>query len=1627
MSEVNILAFSQMLGSTFQRYLFTSNAISDDEPELRRAFWDGLQARESFARPPLLSTIPTYATVESIADLIGRTSVPHLHSEMMKVASDELDIERSLYTHQVDGLRCIENGQNLVVATGTGSGKTECFLLPILNDILTRSRSGVRAILIYPMNALANDQLDRLRRLLRDLPQVTFGRYTGDTPEDMSEVEDRDASEILKPNERYTRQEIRAEPPHILLTNFAMLEYLLLRPRDADIFKQQTLRFVVLDEAHTYNGAQGIEVGLLMRRLREAYPSTSNSLQFVLTSATLADPDLSRARTMIAGFASNLTGGEFSADNIILGDRLNPFGLGQTKRIALENLIVEVPSNDVLLAWLNDLGNLDSLKARLTNKPKLNVPTESLQANNVGEVLYKWLKNNAEIAQLHEICSEKPSTLDELSNALWGCEDDDAIRVTQLMVILGAHATRDASSSPLLPARYHFFFRGLGGGSICLAPSCSERGTHRDTFWSKLVLEDRVECPNCGCKMLPIKSCVHCGMLAVVVREKTQGFWQGARATDTEGVHILTWDKSFADEEEAELEEESTAEEIRNPRWDELCLSCQRIGIGQGSLGTCCTRPQIVRLRLLDSAGDGQLKRCPRCGGAARPFPSVLREFSTGEDAPTAVLAEAVIRALPAEFPTKPASGRQLLAFSDSRQRAAHFAPYLARTTGETQFLKPLLDSIAKADADAGGQGASFNEIAQRFTRDAQRQPYLILRRTTEEAEAPTRVVRAGEMLASDKRQITRECLISLFQHFTSSPRSRNNIPGLGLASVAVDFSEEEKDALRAKLPNLFGGSANEGFGLIQHLLSIFQHRKAITFPEDITLRQIEEGPQMATYHICLQGDIQGRRRYRWNPYLAPQRSKANAVRRSYQAAMVSRFLGCDREREGDTISQILNQIWEALRDVGIIDQVTAGEFQLNYERLTVTTKRPWVICTRCGRLTAHALRNCCGSPDCEGHTEPRSYEELRRRFENHHWYHRLTEMEPLPLEVREHTAQLNNMAGREYQRRFRDKLVNVLSSSTTFEMGVDVGQLKAVFLRNVPPTAANYIQRAGRAGRRREGAAYAITFARATPHDQFHYHEPLAIVRGSVPVPQISLANPRLTQRHVNAFLLGGYLRSGALGSENPRTTVSDLFLTPSVAESPSSKFSTWIEKRTSYLRPILERVIPREAQLDCDIAMKNSGNSLFGEDGISNRIARKLAAFDSQREELNRALQSVSNANERILLAQAMKSVEALKSQLCSETLIDFLSSEHWLPSYAFPQDVVRLLVRQPKWTGKMRLERDGEFGISEYAPGAEIIADGHVFRSGGVDRQHRELEVRKYRVCSNCRRVEQCPASAQFPSACACGSIPQGLFKLRNFIEPPGFTTLWDDEVPEPRLFRLRPPPTSEVFLVEGAAPEAFIRHAEMRGITLGYRSDGLLFRANPGRAYRQFRICQQCGRGFDPKENTSNHRTPWGSRCSGGLIARVDLAFQFRTDTLQIRFDSVNPEAPAITDRSFWSSLQMAFVGSAAEVLGIPTGDIDGTFRSQFEHGRGGELVVFDRVPGGAGYVERIRHELVAILRAAYSRTRNCRNQTCDSRGSCYACLRTYGNQFQWDQLNRGLVADWLEGILSNNFVPRTPAA
>ena len=275
-------------------YITTTFDLAD--PDYAKALRQELQREGMVAKGPYLDIGGSYETGATLFQLMdaGRASPLFRTLEAVPEKERELKLDRPLYSHQERALTLASNGENLVVTTGTGSGKTESFLLPILNHLLREEERGelgpgVRAIIIYPMNALANDQMKRMRALLKGHPAITFGLYNGNTEHTRKKALEAYRHTLQtdpQPNEIISREEMQSTPPHILITNYSMLEYMMLRPKDDAVFRGARLRFIVLDEAHIYKGATGMETSLLMRRLR-ARISEPDSVQYILTSATL--------------------------------------------------------------------------------------------------------------------------------------------------------------------------------------------------------------------------------------------------------------------------------------------------------------------------------------------------------------------------------------------------------------------------------------------------------------------------------------------------------------------------------------------------------------------------------------------------------------------------------------------------------------------------------------------------------------------------------------------------------------------------------------------------------------------------------------------------------------------------------------------------------------------------------------------------------------------------------------------------------------------------------------------------------------------------------------------------------------------------------------------------------------------------------------------------------------------------------------------------------------------------------------------------------------------------------------------------------------------------------------------
>lgn len=1605
-NEIDILSFEQDLRRTYERYLYTANMISDQEPELQNAFADRIRGMFSIFNGPYVHCTPSYRQGNSLQDLIDGEGGVHLSERMAAIPKNQFDPYRPLYSHQVEALRILGEGRNLIVATGTGSGKTECFLLPILDHILKTPGPGLRAIIIYPMNALADDQLGRLRKLLASMPAVTFGRYTGDTPPPPENAQ-RDPDAL--PNERYTRDEIRANPPHILLTNFAMLEYLMLRPRDAEIFASNRLQFIVLDEAHTYSGAQGIEIALLMRRLREYLVSNKRKLQFVLTSATLGDKESDTAK--VVQFAKDISGADFKETDVLQGETVDEFSAD----------LSSFPDNDTLLRiandekgfalWGNALSNVDDLAAKLMDA---GIECPAWEDKSPALLLFEIFVSCGPLNIIHQKCRTQPSTLLDLCTLLQLPPSPVGMRAVQWLVTMGAYARRSSDSAPLLPTRFHFFARGLSGASVCLAETCQSKEEHPETCWSAFYLEDRNICKNCGNKVLPLATCVHCGLPACRIF-LVDGKWQlSAPPYTVLDARVLTWSEQLEAEEEQE-------EFLDRMAW--LCLTCGRYA-EDVEKSPCPADHACVRLKILAADREGNLSSCPRCNGQSRSYPSVLRDFKSQENAPTAVLAETVIRNLPFDSTDQekaelPANGRNLLVFSDARQRAAFFAPYLAQTTLESAYMGPLVQAIEKGE-DQEARPVTFEEAARLYVKGLENQPIAAIKKRDENGLEYYDLIPRKKLRSADRTAARREAVIILYSNFTASYRSKTTLKGTGIAAVRFDFNAEERETVPNRVPELFEGGKDRGWEILHALLEVFLLRKAIALPDYIALRDIlDPGPQMVTFHLALSGNRDGRQVIRWNPYAAAANGVRRAVGASRQLDIVARALGLDKGKDAKLLENLMTRLWDCLIDSMLLEaEGCPGEYRIDPALVQISRKVEWGACVRCGRLTELSKLGFCLTPKCTGSIRMLTATQCSELFDKNHYRQRYL-LPPLAVTVREHTAQLTNECGKEYQRLFMKGEINVLSSSTTFEMGVDVGALKAVFMRNVPPTTSSYIQRAGRAGRRKDGVSVALTFCRNVPHDQYNFQTPDSIILGKVPAPYLNLRNVPLTQRHCNSLLLGYFLRSvrNIEAKLLDRLTIEGFFLDSTMGTTLAHRFAGWLVDPATHslMSNSLAAILPPGSEISPEIAIDASSASLLsGSKSVYNeKVRNNLDRLEEQFQDIKKQMGTASGT-EGIALARNLNSLERIIKQYKEERLIDFLSSSSWLPGYAFPQDIVKLLVRQAEYGKRMRLERDREVGISEYAPGAEIVADGLLFTSGGVWFNSKEPDIRQYARCPECRKLTIYMMTERPPSVCPrCNTRLPSSHRQRFFIKPDGFTTLVSDPVERPGRSRRPGARVSEVFLLDGASNDQFKPHSAIKGATFAEKNGGRLFLANSGHQFQGYHVCQACGRGFSKMPKGRIHETPWGTRCSG-QTKTLDLAHEILTDILQLRFQDCKTAAPSLMDKAFWLSIVSAFLNGASDALNIDASDLGGTYHGWSEGSYVGELVVYDRIPGGAGHIARIIDNLDAVLDSALVRVRDCKCPDLDS--SCYACLRSYANQFYWEDLKRRPVIEWLGSVL-----------
>ncbi len=963
-----------------------------------------------------------------------------------------------------------------------------------------------------------------------------------------------------------------------------------------------------------------------------------------------------------------------------------------------------------------------------------------------------------------------------------------------------------------------------------------------------------------------------------------------------------------------------------------LCRKCGSLARSSLQCG-CRAEVRVKKCKLRKDHAD-QLEKCGACGYRRGGIGDPVQEIIHGSDGPNSVIATALHELLPKDR-------RKVLAFADSRQEAAFFAWYVQESYEKLRDRNLMLRAIrAEPLAETG---LSISDLTNRLLKQWDQ---------------------VGLFGSSDTRENrNRRVLTSLLREAMTEER-RLSLSGVGLVKWFVEIPED------LNLPSTLGDAPwrftdDEVRQFLGYLLDEMCQRRAMHLPEDSwapVWDNISPWPQKA---YCL-GPPYGRRNVlQWG---------------SPRSALLSHFLhrigqnseqsGSDRNSSAETLMlEIAHALLEYPRDPILTLGKPDSTFRLNPGWLRVKLASPEELweCDTCAKLSAFNVRNVCPRNQCPGSL---SRVDIGRLQKNH--YRILYERADFPGELvaREHTAQIANEKARQRQEDFRKGEIQLLSSSTTFEVGVDLGDLDVVFLRNVPPEAFNYAQRVGRAGRR-GNTGLALTYCRRNPHDLYHYQDPEnRVVKGRVRPPRLKLSNKKIICRHMAATALSTFFRQDAHRFKTVETLV-DSWSSPRAV----SDFKNACEGNKQLKRSLLQ-IVPAAMHDQVGLGDDSWVNEIAGADSRFARVEDEVCS-DFLEMQKNRELFAREQEYRK-----AHRAKRRLKTIACESTL-NFLSRKAVIPKYGFPVDVVELETRsQDSDSAGVSLQRDLSQAIAEFAPGGRVVANKKEWRSCGLKTvTGRAWPVRHYKY-DDARNFEQWNE----------GTRP-GEWKGPKYLIPEfGFVTPLFERPKEPRgraqrLYTTRP-------FFRGFGDEGSPEIRSVHDVQVSRASTGALVLLCEGKNREGFIICRSCGAHMTRK--IYPHKSPSGSECRGKLDG-FSLGHELVTDVLRLQFPGLCKEWVAY-------SVAYAVLLGASEELDVPHTDLNVTIAGGNNPGEAA-IIIYDNVPGGAGLVVQMEQASVfaQVLKNARARVEG----KCDCDTSCYGCLRSYQNQFAHHKLDRKL--------------------
>jgi ATP-dependent helicase YprA (DUF1998 family) len=1684
-------------------------------------------------RAPYIESTPRYTAGTAFADLDIPAEAKALFAEMTHpTAGEEPLLHDPPYAHQAGALEAtIRDRLSLVVTTGTGSGKTEAFLLPILAKLAIESQQSsafatpaVRAILLYPMNALVNDQLGRLRLLFGNERvaglftawggrPARFARYTSRTlypgvrtakkdQRRLRSIEpfyiallEQAADEhspyhehakrllaslqsrgkwpakpdlqrwygskgqrwqrqgefvraVMRPEdpELLTRHEVLANPPDVLVTNYSMLEYMLMRPLERPVFdatrewlaeNPQERLLLVVDEAHLYRGAAGAEVGLLLRRLRSRLAIDPERLQVICTSASFSDDEHARR------FAAQLTGKDAEDFRTVRGELAQR--PGEAKGSEADALALARLSIEDFYAAASDIDRLSAASTFLEYRGV--TPSDQL-----GPALHAALEQFPPMSRLVNLTMAEATPVEELAQELFATDDVAlADRAATALIALGSAARPSDREPGLLPCRLHGFFRGLPGLWACVDPDCGALPEDsRAGPTGRLYAQPRAVC-ECGARVFELFTCRNCG--SAYARAYTDNILEPSFLWPEPG---RRFEASAGHQSELLpidlLLEQPTVDAVQPAELDLLTGRLDPMILGERTRQVFLKRdreaggPADSDDTPADAAGSGEFRPCGVCGEQAAFGRSSVQDHQTKGDQPFQALVTRQIQVQPPS--TKPYSefaplrGRKVLVFSDSRQTAARLAPNL-QTYSMRDVLRPLilrgwreLEAVGALSPSLSLEDLYLAVLLGAHLLEVRVRPELKGTESLRGMWEVSDVLRRGGL--EDPAELQQ---LQLTIRSEAMPQSLLR----GIVATVMDRYYG--------LRSLALASVRERSGIARQLLAL----PALANVAETDETKVALIRAWITHWTAPNAGV-------WFQNMDPGwwQTPRGVRPHTGKFAPLDRWLS-DRETrrsfERDWLPVLLERFCEPAGD----------KFRIRAGNLALELGSKWGYCQAC-RTTQRPFPGSCKCINCGRDRVQRINPDEDDVFAARKGYYRASSVRaladppeaPMAIIAAEHTAQLNAAQSddvfskaEEHELLFQDldvglpvpgkqpsTAIDVLSCTTTMEVGIDIGALSGVALRNMPPSRASYQQRAGRAGRRGNAIATVIAFGSADSHDEHYFSEPDAMIRGRVDDPVLTLDNPEIARRHLTAYLLQRYH-----AARLPLIAPSDqpqLFEVLGTVEgflgedSPLHRadFEAWLREYETDLVADAGAWLPTElVQGDRDAL-------------LASLVDGTLRALDSALND-DRSLPTApdqSSAGEdgedaTVTDAPAETGEERGAPNRAAANLLDRLLYKGVLPRYAFPTDVVSFYVFDRDRSTRFRPEylyapsQGLPTALTQYAPGKRVWIDGKEWRSGALyspmfdERIRAWRERRLYFECTNCRyastadyeeaergEVRDCPA---------CGSDRLG--PAKNWMRPPGFAHphSWEEETSvddQPALSYA----TRAKLMAAGPAEEDGWRTIT-GAIRIHYERTQLLV-TNTGPRDEGYNYCTLCGvigpTAIPGSAGGASHPKPYPNdrdpMCEGAVTRGLVLGTDFISDVLLIRLTvsaplTLRPGALAtdVALRTLAEALTIAATGR----LEIDPGELQAEYRPALtQGGQAGleaEIYVYDTLAGGAGFARRVADLGPSVFEDTIRLLEDCPGG-CDR--SCYRCLRSFKNRFEHGLLDRHLGASLLRYLV-----------